>query len=104
MPVIATIPEISTEEVRFILRDLAAEGKNVPEPQAVKVEAGEDHEGNPAYILTVTYGRQHKPESIPWRRISPLVHRLSRKVFLSGGGDYIVLPTLRRLAEKLPRR
>lgn len=100
----ATVPEIKPDEVRLILEELAAEGKNIPEPQAVKVEAGEDHEGDPAYFVTVTYGKEHKPESIPWRRISPLVHRLTRKVFLSGGGDYVVISRIRRLAEKLPRQ
>ena len=53
--------------------------------------------------LTVTYGREHKPESIPWMGLSPLVHRLTRKVFLSGGGNDVVIPKIRRLAEKLPR-
>lgn len=101
---IATAPEITADEVRHILRELAAEGKDIPEPQSVKVEAGEDHEGDPAFILTITFGKQHKLESIPWLRISPLVHNLSRKVFLSGGGNYVVLPTIRRLAEKMPRR
>lgn len=101
---IATVPEITADEVRLILRELAAEGKDIPEPKSVKVEAGEDHEGDPAFFLTVTFGKQHKPESIPWMRISPLVHRLTRKVFLSGGGNYVVIPKIRRLAEKLPRR
>jgi hypothetical protein len=99
----ATLPEIETDEVRLILDELAAEGKKIPVPQAVKVEAGEDHEGDPAYFLTITFGKEHKPEKIPWMRISPLVHRLTRKVFLSGGGHYVVIPRVRRLAEKLPK-
>lgn len=100
----ATVPEIEADEVRLILQELATEGKKIPEPKAVTVEAGEDHEGDPAYFVTVTYGKEHKPESIPWRRISPLVHRLTRKVFLSGGGDYVVISRIRRLAEKMPKR
>jgi hypothetical protein len=99
----AAVPEIKSDEVRLILEELAAEGKKIPEPQAVTVEAGEDHEGDPAHVLTVTFGKQHKPESIPWSRISPLIHRLTRKVFLSGGGHYVVIPRIRRLAERLPR-
>jgi hypothetical protein len=102
--VIATTPEITAAEVRIVLQELAAEGRMIPEPQDVKVEAGDDHEGDPAYFLTVTFGKEHKPEGIPWIRISPLIHRLSRKVFLAGGGHYVVIPKIRRLAEKLPRR
>lgn len=101
---IATIPEITADEVRLILRELAVEGKAIPEPQSVKVEAGEDHEGDPAFFLTVTFGKEHKPESIRWMRISPLVHRLTRKVSLSAGGQYPVISKVRRLAERMPRR
>ena len=98
---IATIPEISADEVRLILRELAAAGKEIPEPQSVKIEAGEDHEGDPAFFLTVTFGKQHKLESIRWMRISPLVHRLTRKVSLSAGGQYPVISRVRRLAERI---
>ena len=94
-------PEIQVEEVRFILQELAAEGKRIPEPQSVKVEPGEDHDGDPAYFLTVTFGKKHKPEHIPWTRISPLVHRLSRRVFLGAGERYPVISRIRRLSEKI---
>ncbi len=95
------VPKITPDDIRLVLQELAAKGEKIPEPQSVKVEAGEDHEGDSAYFLTVTFGEQHKLGSIRWMRISPLVHRLSRKVFLSAGGQHPVISRVRRLAEKV---
>jgi hypothetical protein len=98
---IAAAPQITQEEVRQILRELEAEGISIPEPKSVTVEAGEDHEGDPVYYMTVTFAKKHKVEDIRWMRISPLVMALSNKVFLSGGGNHAVIPTIRRLADKV---
>lgn len=100
---IATVPEISQEEVREILRELAAGGVSIPEPQSVKIEAGEDHDGDPAFFMTVTFAKRHKPEDIPWKRISPLVTALRRRVFAKGGETRFVYSDIRRLGEKLPK-
>jgi len=99
---ITTVPEIDSEVVRQTLHELATQGVSVPEPQSVDVEAGEDHEGDPTYFLTVTFGKHHRPDQIPWLRISPLVRALSRRVFLAGGGHYQVISKVRRLGEKQP--
>lgn len=100
---IATVPEISPDEVQAFLSKLAAKGISIPEPQSIGVEAGEDHDGDPVFFLTVTFGRQHKPEDIPWNRISPLIRILNREVFLRGGEQIPVIPEVRRLAERLPQ-
>ncbi len=100
---LATAPQIAPDEVRRILQDLALEKIYVPEPQSVKVEAGEDHSGNPAIFMTVTFSKRHRPEDIPWGRISPLVTALRRRIFVKDGETRPVISEVRRLAEKLPK-
>jgi len=77
---LATAREITGEEISSILDDLAKRGHSVPAPEDVKVVAAEDHDGDPAIFLTVTFSKKEDPAKLPLRRVSPLVEELRERI------------------------
>lgn len=100
---IASVPAMNREEIRRITRELAEKGHAVPEPQAVEVVATEDFEGDPVFVMTVTFSKTEKPENLPWKRISPLIESLRRQIFRAGHESRPVIAQVRRLGEKRPK-
>ena len=98
-----TTPEIQRAEIRQILSEFRTKDIIMPEPKSVTVEAGEDHDGDPVYYMTVTFAKQHSLKDIPWKRVGPLVRALERRVLLKSGLQIPVISTVSRLAEKLPK-
>ncbi|HRQ88295.1 MAG TPA: hypothetical protein PLA50_05820 [Bacteroidia bacterium] len=92
-------PVVSREDTRRILEALAAKGYSIPEPQAVEVVATEDHDGDPVFIMTVTFPAGARPEDPSWSTISPLVSALRKLVFGRGGENRPVIAEICRLGE-----
>ena len=98
-----TSPEIQRSEIQELLNEFREKGIPMPEPKSVIVEGGTDHDGDPVYFMKVTFGKQHSLKDIPWKRISPLIRALERRVILKGGAQVPVISNVCRLAEKLPK-
>ncbi|MCB1236761.1 MAG: hypothetical protein KDM91_16970 [Verrucomicrobiae bacterium] len=84
-----------------MVRELARARIEVPEPSRVEVSAGEDFEGDPVFRLVVYFASSVPPETIPWKKISPLIAKLHQLAFERGGFEVPVLTEVRRLGESL---
>ena len=98
-----TVPEITSEEVRSLLKSLAGQGNEIPSPKEVEVIAGEDHDGDPAFFLTVVFPKKEDPRKLPWKKVSPFVEELRKRVFTRGGADRPVIARVVRLGEQTAR-
>jgi len=97
------VPEFTAEEIQSLLDDLSAKGNEIPQPQDVEVVAAEDHDGEPAYFLTVVFPKKEDPAKLRWKTVSPFVDELRERVFNRGGADRPVIARVIRLAEQRTR-
>lgn len=100
---LATIPEITSDEVQSLLGKLAAQGNKIPAPKEVDVAAGEDHDGDPAFFLTVVFAKKEDPTKLPLKKLRPFVEELRNRVFVRGGADRPVIAKVVRLGEEPAR-
>lgn len=78
---------------------LGRDGEGIPVPSKVVFAPEDDFEGDPIIRLTVEFPAEIPAEETAWKRVYPLLEKLSSLVAEQTGHERMVMTEIRRLAE-----
>ena len=53
--------------------------EKIPAPKEVNVVSGENHDGDPAFFLTVVFAKKEAPAKFPLKKLRPCIEGVTRR-------------------------